>query len=95
MSPQLREADWGLKRRFVGGESIRARSTLDIDHQRQQMPYRCQSRNHGLCACISSCLRFAAETSLGLSGLVSGTAMMRSSHSISAMVCSASICHNI
>src|ERR1019366_5912907 len=28
------------------------------------MPYRCQSRNHGLCAFISSCLRFAAERSL-------------------------------
>jgi hypothetical protein len=31
----------------------------------------------------------------GVSGLVSGTAKMRSSHSISAMVCSASIRHNI
>ena len=34
--------------------------------------YRCQSRNHGLCAFISSCLRFAAEMSLALSGLMSG-----------------------
>ena len=59
------------------------------------MPYRCQSRNHGLCASISSCLRFTAQRSLALSGLVSGTAKMRSSRSISAMVCSASIRHNI
>jgi pimeloyl-ACP methyl ester carboxylesterase len=42
-------------------------------------------------ACFSSCLRFAAARSLKPSGLVSGTAKMRSSHSISAMVCSASI----
>jgi hypothetical protein len=53
--------------------------------------YRCQRRNHGLCASISSCLRFAAARSLGPSGLMSGTAKMRSSHSISAIVCSASI----
>jgi hypothetical protein len=55
------------------------------------MPYRCQRRNHGLCASESSCLRFAAERSPALSGLVSGTAKKRSSHSISAMVFSASI----
>jgi hypothetical protein len=59
------------------------------------MPYRCQSRNHGLLACFSSCLRFAAERSLALNGLLSGTAKMRSSHSISAMVCSAFIRHKI
>jgi hypothetical protein len=35
---------------------------------RQQTPYRCQSRNHGLCASISSCLRLAAEMSLALIG---------------------------
>ena len=39
----------------------------------------------------SACLRFAAETSLGLSGLVSGAVKMRSNRSISAMVCSTSI----
>ena len=55
---------------------------------RQQTPYRCQSRNHGLLANIASCRRFAAERSLGLSGLVSGTAKMRSSRSISEMTCS-------
>src|SRR5215472_7846688 len=55
------------------------------------MPYCCQSRNHGMLACISSCLLFAAERSLGVKGLLSGTASMRSSHSISAMVCSTSI----
>ena len=60
-------------------------------HERQQTPYRCQSRNQGLFASISSCLRFAAARSLRLSGRLSGTAKMRSSHSISAMVCSASI----
>jgi hypothetical protein len=32
---------------------------------RQQIPYRCQSRNQGLCASSSSCLLFAAERSLG------------------------------
>jgi hypothetical protein len=62
-------------------------------HERQQTPYRCQSRNQGPCASISSCLRFAAERSLALSGLVSSTAKMRSSHLISAMVCSVSIRH--
>jgi hypothetical protein len=55
------------------------------------MPYRCQSRNHGLLASFSSCRRFAAERSLALRGLVSGAAKMRSSDSISAIVCSASI----
>jgi hypothetical protein len=63
-------------------------------HERQQTPYRCQSRNQGLCASKSSCLRFTAKRSLALSGLVSGTAKMRSSHSISAMVCSVSMCLN-
>jgi hypothetical protein len=37
----------------------------------------------------------SAARSLGLSGLVSGSAKMRSRHSISAMVCSGSVCHNI
>src|ERR1700733_9606106 len=62
---------------------------------RQQIPYDCQSRNHGLLACISSCLRFTAVRSLAVIGLVSGTSKMRSSHSISAMVCSASILDTI
>ena len=61
------------------------------DWERQQTPYRCQSRNHGLLACFSSCRRFAAERSLALRGLVSGTAKMRSNDSISAIVCSVSI----
>jgi hypothetical protein len=64
-------------------------------YERQQTPYCCQSLNHGLRASISSCLRFKAQRSLALSGLVSGTAKMRSSDSISAMVRSASIRHNI
>jgi hypothetical protein len=50
------------------------------------MPYRCHSRNHGLFASISSCLRLAAERSLKLIGRVSGTAKMRSRYKISAMV---------
>jgi len=54
------------------------------------MPYRCPSRNYG-CASISSCLRFAAERSLGLGGLGCDTAKMRSSRSISAMIWSTSI----
>jgi hypothetical protein len=44
---------------------------------------------------MSSCFRFAAARSLGPGGLVSGAAWMRSSHSISAMVRSASIRQNI
>jgi hypothetical protein len=60
-------------------------------YQRQQTPYRCQSRNHGLLACLSSCRRFTAARSLALSGLTSGSAKMPSSRSISEMVCSASI----
>lgn len=43
------------------------------DSIRRQTPYRCQSRNHGLFASFSSCLRLAAEMSLGPGGLVSGT----------------------
>jgi hypothetical protein len=58
---------------------------------RQQIPYCCQKRNHGLCASILSCLRFAAAMSLALSGLVSGFPKICSSRSISAAVCSASI----
>ena len=46
------------------------------DSVRQQMPYRCQSRNHGLCASIWSCFRLAAEMSLGVRGLVSVAAKM-------------------
>ena len=56
-----------------------------------QTPHRFHSRNHGLCAYVSSCLRFAAERSLKWSGRVSGRAKMCSSHSISAIACSASI----
>lgn len=67
-------------------------SWITGDVVRQQMPYRCHSRNHGLLACISLCLRFAAEMSLRPSGLASGTVKMRSNHSISAMLCSTSIC---
>ena len=70
-------------------------SRIAGDSERQQMPYRCHSRNHGLLACCSSCRRFAAARSLESGGLVSGSAKMRSSHSISEMVCSASIRHNI
>ena len=44
---------------------------------------------------MSSCLRFAAARSLGLNGLVSGTAKMRSNPSISEMICSTSMRHNI
>jgi hypothetical protein len=62
---------------------------------RQQTPYRRQSRNHGLFASAVSCLRFAAEISLGVSGRASGSAKIRSSRSISAMVFSASIQPNI
>ena len=45
----------------------------------------------GCCDSASSCLRLAAAISLALSGLVSGSEEMRSSHSISAMVRSGSI----
>ena len=58
---------------------------------RQQIPYCCHNRNHGLCASVSSCLRLAAEMSFSRSGRLSGTAKTRSSHSMSAMVCSASM----
>lgn len=58
---------------------------------RVQIPYRFHRRNHGLAAYLSSCLRFAASRSVKLSGLLSGSAKMRFSHSISAMVFSTSI----
>src|SRR6266436_155574 len=39
-------------------------SSIGWIFSRGQTPYRFQSRNHGLCAYITSCLRFAAERSL-------------------------------
>src|ERR1700682_5446290 len=67
----------------VGQEVFgRSLSGCQMYQERQQRPYRSQSRNHGLCASISSCLRFAAARSSGLSGLASGAAKMRSRHSI-------------
>jgi len=41
---------------------------------RQQTPNCCHNRNHGLCASISSCRRFAAKMALALSGRASGAA---------------------
>ena len=61
------------------------------DPVRQQTPYRCQSRNHGLCASISSCRRFAAARSLALSGLISSASNISSSCSMSSIVRSMSI----
>ncbi len=66
-----------------------SRSTGDSD--RQQMPYLCHSRNHGLWANVSSCLRFAAEMSLALSGLMSGASNISCSCSMSSMMRSTSI----
>jgi len=59
---------------------------------RQQTPKCCHSRNHGLLAFIASCLRFAAATSLGLSGLMSGVSNISSSCSMSSIMRSTSIC---
>jgi hypothetical protein len=61
------------------------------DPVRQQTPYRCQSRNHGLCASISSCRRFAAARSLALSGLISSASNISSSCSMSSIVRSMSM----
>jgi len=58
------------------------------------MPYRCQSRNHGLRANASSCLRFAAARSLGPSGLISGASNISCSCSMSSMMRSTSMGHN-
>jgi predicted Zn-dependent protease with MMP-like domain len=55
------------------------------DSVRQQTPYRCQIRNRGLCASISSCLRLAAEMSLALSGRISGVSNISCICSISSM----------
>jgi hypothetical protein len=66
-------------------------SWITGDSTRQQTPYRCQSRNHGLCASISSCRRFAADRSLALSGLISGASNISSSCSMSSIVRSMSI----
>jgi hypothetical protein len=49
----------------------------------------------GLCASISSCLRLAAEMSLALSGLISGASNISCICSISSMMRSTSIRHNI
>jgi len=61
------------------------------DSVRQQTPKCCQSRNQGLCASISSCLRLAAEMSLALSGLISGASYISCSCSISSMMRSMSM----
>jgi hypothetical protein len=53
--------------------------------------YRCQSRNHGQWANVSSCLRFAAEMSLALSGLMSGASNISCSCSMSSIMRSTSI----
>src|ERR1700758_776209 len=55
------------------------------------MPYLCHSRNHGLWANVSSCLRFAAEMSLALSGLMSGASNISCSCSMSSIMRSTSI----
>jgi len=70
-------------------------SWITGDSARQQTPYRCHNRNHGLCTSKSSCRRFAAERSLGLSGLISGASNISSSCSMSSIVRSMSIRHNI
>ena len=61
------------------------------DSARQQTPYRCQRRNQGLCASISSCLRWAEEMSLALNGLMSGASKISWSCSISSMMRSTSM----
>jgi hypothetical protein len=61
---------------------------------RQHTPYRCHSRNHGLCASISSCLRLAAEMSLAVSGRMSGASNISCICSISSMMRSTSMGHN-
>ena len=53
---------------------------------RQQIPKSFQIRNHGLLARVSSCLRFAAETSLALRGLMSGASNISSSCSMSSIM---------
>ena len=61
------------------------------DSVRQHTPKCCHSRNQGLCASISSCLRLAAEMSLALSGLISGASNISCSCSISSMMRSMSM----
>jgi len=61
------------------------------DSGRQQTPKCCHNRNQGLCASISSCLRFAAEMSLALSGLMSGASNISCSCSMSSMMRSTSM----
>jgi hypothetical protein len=55
------------------------------------MPYLCHSRNHGLWANVSSCLRFAAEMSLAQIGLMSGASNISCSCSMSSIMRSTSI----
>jgi len=85
--------DCSSKRIFDEDQDSDSPSWTVGDSARQQTPKCCHSRNQGLLASVSSCLRFAAEMSLALRGLVSGSAKMRSSHSISTMVFSASTDH--
>lgn len=60
---------------------------------RQQTPKSCHRRNHGLWASTSSCLLFAADTSVALSGLISGASNISSSCWISSITRSMSIRH--
>jgi hypothetical protein len=77
-----------LQRRLSGSCSTGA-------SDRQHTPKCCQSRNHGLWANASSCLRFAAEMSLALSGLMSGASNISCSCSMSLMMRSTSMRLNI
>lgn len=73
------------------------RAIPDLSKQQHHRHYRgnpncCQTLNHGFEAHIWSCRRFRASRSLTDMGLVSGSALRRSSHSMSAIILSASIC---
>ena len=80
-------------------EVVEMRNSADVggylcSRTASKTPYRCHRRNHGLCASLSSCLRFAAEMSLALSGLMSGALNISCSCSMSSMMRSTSMRHN-
>jgi hypothetical protein len=80
------------RRAYKGLREFKSECKEDVcGSERVQTPYRCHKRNQGLFAYFWSCIRFAASRSASRSCRVSGSANMRSSHSISARVFSMSM----
>lgn len=95
MNAKPRRRSTGCWRNLGNKAYCRSVSERIGSSDRQQIPKSRQSRNHGLLARVSSCLRFAAETSLALRGLISGASNISSSCSMSSIMRSTFIRNSI